>query len=107
MFDETKNMPVSKIQINNEIFLRALVGYPYFSNSSGTYIYHITDVKAFWEEDKREVEVVIRTHLPGILIGAKGGQISGIKNLMELRSGHKVSIKIVEEDMFYFDRMRE
>jgi hypothetical protein len=86
-------------EIDSKIFRKALVQYPYNSDSDGSYLRSITSVVASFIGDAT-VLVTIRTHSPGILIGKRGIQISEIKDLMAHMSGKNVEISIVEEDMF-------
>jgi ribosomal protein S3 len=85
-------------EINSKDFRNALKQYPYNERVNDGYLFNITSVRAF--ETRGNVLVVIRTHRPGHLVGAKGVQIAGIKALMERYSGKKVEIYLIEEDMF-------
>lgn len=85
------------MEISAKPYLKALKVYPYNSSKRGSYLYNITKVQAF-KISETDVKVIIKTHLPGILIGLKGIQIKEIKELMEHYS--KKKIEIVEEDMF-------
>jgi ribosomal protein S3 len=90
---------MTKQLISNKPYLKALKHYPYHNESSSEYLYHITSVIAYQLNDN-EVEVEIKTHLPGILIGKAGVQIKGIGELMEHYSGKKVVTNLIEEDIF-------
>ena len=85
-------------EIDSRIFRKALIGYPYVSDSTGLYIHYITKVNAFQTENG--ARVVIETHRPGILIGAQGEQIEGIKNYMSKKCGQNVTIEIIESQLF-------
>ena len=98
MFNTIKKIIGMKHTIDSKIFRKALVQYPYNSESSGSYIYNITGVSA--KENKGKIVVTICTHLPGILIGKAGHQITEIKSLMEHYSGKNIDIFIREEKMF-------
>lgn len=87
-------------EIDSKVYRKALVQYPYNSDSDGSYLSNITSVKAFESTETNIVKVEIKTHRPGILIGKQGIQISQIKQLMEFMSGKFVEIFLIEEDMF-------
>jgi len=99
MFNTIKKLLGFEYEIDSKIFCKALVQYPYNSDSSGAYLSHITAVWATWKGNR--ITVHIKTHCPGILIGKAGRQISEIKELMEYMSKNKdLSIDIQEETMF-------
>lgn len=98
MLNKIKKFLGMEHEIDSIIFRRALACYPYGSDSSGSYLPNITRISA--TEKNGTVRVIIRTHRPGILIGAKGKQISEIKQMMEQMSKKTVEIHIEEETMF-------
>jgi ribosomal protein S3 len=100
MLNKIKAFLGMKHEIDSRIFRKALVQYPYNSESDGSYLRTITSVKAFQSGNK--VTVTIKTHSPGILIGRKGIQISAIKELMAIMSGKEIEISIIEEEMFQY-----
>jgi ribosomal protein S3 len=84
--------------IDSKPFRRILSYYPYFTESSGSYLYHITKVDAF--ENENGIRVVIEIHLPGFLIGKQGKQIADIQKLMSEECEKPVKIEIVESQLF-------
>jgi len=98
MLNKIKKILGMTYEIDSKIFRKALVQYPYNSDSSGAYIREITSVRAF--QNKDNITVVIKSHGCGILIGKQGKQISAIRDLMIRMSGKEVEIKLVEDDMF-------
>lgn len=85
-------------RIDGKIFKRALLQYPYNSESSGSYIRNITKVEAIQTGGK--VKVYIESHSPGVFIGKAGKQIKEIEELMSRMSNLEVEIDIKETELF-------
>lgn len=99
MLNQIKKLLGMEYEIDSKIFKRALTSYPYSATeSTGSYIRHITNVQAFQTGDK--VRVLIESHHPGILIGKAGKQIGEIKEYMERMSKKTVTIDIRETEIF-------
>jgi ribosomal protein S3 len=100
MINKIKKILGMEYEIDNKVFRKALSSYPYYNgNISGAYLRTITKVYA--TKKNNNITVHIKTHSPGILIGAKGKQISEIKSYMELLCKCSIEIDIQEETMFF------
>lgn len=99
MLNSIKKILGMEYEIDSKIYKRALASYPYGSTeSTGSYISHITNVQAF--QKGNQVRVLVESHHPGILIGKAGKQIGEIKEYMERLSEKIVSIDIRQTEIF-------